>query len=177
MGSSVFPGWLVRQATITLTDTQIKALPTAGGVGSIQVVAAPGANRILIFLSGLAILNTTAGSYMSLDGASCVMQISYGAAGDSAATDASNFIDQNNGPSFFDAGGIVFEQWIPIAYDDGSGSLIANGGVLGTSYANKGLKVTAFNGVTGAFTGGNAANTMTIAVQYSIYNTVTKMFE
>lgn len=62
-GDITVSGGGLEVATVTLTNTQIKALPTT----PVQLVAAPGVGSFLHYIGGVAVLNNTAGVYGNVD--------------------------------------------------------------------------------------------------------------
>ena len=65
------PAGLVRNtAILTLTDAQIKALPTAG----VDMIVAPGAGVVLQVVSAVLIIDATAGAYTNVDPAGVLLQ-------------------------------------------------------------------------------------------------------
>lgn len=60
---------LLQVATMTLTDAQIKAL----GEVPVEVIPAPGANKLLLPISAVAVLNCAAGAYTGLTGTPAVV--------------------------------------------------------------------------------------------------------
>jgi len=137
----------VLSATVTLTDAQIKALPTT----PIEIVAAPGANKITLISSIILHLDWTA-DYTNIAGINVVGALS----------------GTNNGYM----GGLLESA------GDVSG-LLANGQdsfaflfPVSNSYIDNGLINDAFYlkslNNSGNYTGGNAANTLKVTVYYIV---------
>lgn len=151
---------VVLSATVTLTDAQIKALPTT----AIEVVAAPGAGKMNYLLSSIWSHDWTADYTNIAAGAS--MYVSSGNA------DVSVMLDNTLGINVTDllangADAIAFAG----AKDrqaDVDGVPYAVVATTATNYANQALTLVAANGVSGDFTGGNAANTLKVTVLYSV---------
>ena len=64
---------LLLSKTVTLTNAQIKALPTT----KVEIVAAPGAGKQIVLLGGLLKVDTTAGAYTNVDGTNSIMTLIY----------------------------------------------------------------------------------------------------
>ncbi len=153
--------------TITLTDAQIKALPTT----PITVVAAAGASTLIQPQFAYLFAKTSAGAYTNINAAgSLTLAVSgYGGMGfvpnDASITAGSKtrLTDllgsatnhQTQLSAYFDTEGV--DGWGPV-------------GVVQTmtSGVNQPLQVTLSNGGSGNLTGGNAANTLTVVVTYVV---------
>lgn len=165
-GSAVAPTW--QSATggyptyltsVAITNTQFKALPST----YIEVVPAPGANKVLIFLFGILYLQTTV-AYTNVDtGSQQGLAIAYG----DWDADASNFYNFNAGGAGFLARVAPFHQ-IP----DAAQLLAAYPDVtITTGNANTPLKAIAWNDP-GDYTGGDAANSYRVVTAYCIFDQV-----
>jgi hypothetical protein len=146
----------VQTATVTLTDAQIKALPTTG----IQVVAAPGANKMLLPVTGVWVLDPRGGAYTNL--ALLFTALYYDAAVTQNCTIQYSEAAQG---AFADASGIhVLAAFAPNNADSVQGvSWVSdNPGVA----VNKPLFVGADNSGNGNLTGGNAANSLKVTAYY-----------
>jgi hypothetical protein len=156
-------GWqlqspVVLSATVTLTDAEIKALPTTYK----QIVPAPGAGKMLNFISSIINLDATAGAYTNIitDGLLFVGHDDY-------LSEASCFANMPTGASK-NISSLTASTISNSTYAGYLGYAIA---VINnysfTDLENKPLKLHAIN-TEGDFTGGNAANTLQITVYYTI---------
>ena len=136
----------VKSATVTLTDAQIKALPTT----QVGIVAAPGAGKVLFPVQWLIVADTRAGAYTNLDAAisgpnlgwpSEPAQLFSAAASAVILTTVANKISAWE--NLADSGG------------DNLGNLEDQPLVIGIG-----------NGASGNLTGGNAANSLQVTVFY-----------
>lgn len=147
-------------STVTrLTDAQWKATPSA----VVQILAAPGANRMILFQRATLVLNTTAGAYTNVaNAAACHFILGTG-------NESSNFLLSD---FLFESAGVVVCSFTPQAYQNPSNAALYEFYLLGAACIDKALNFEMLNGANGNFTGGNTANTAIIAVEYSIVQTV-----
>jgi len=139
-------------STFELTDAQIKALPTT----PIQIVAAPGANKIINILGGNAVLNWNA-DYTNIDGSAYMAMI----------CNNGGLASHRFAPSDMLAlGESTLTSISPYTYTAGSFILDMTNALA--EFNNKSLKLFASNGVAGNFTGGNEANTLKVTVYYVV---------
>ena len=149
---------VVLRKTVTLTDAQIKALPTT----PFEIIAAQGAGKIIRWLGAWIVLNNSAGGYVAIG--LPILQLCYLVS--PSVIEASGFVDVlgtlpvagiHSAPipplsSFNDAESYL--SWGPTD----TGDLIVNAGLgIGDIY----------NGLAD-YTGGNAANTLKVTVLYTI---------
>lgn len=143
--------------TKTLNDAQIKVLPST----PFEIIPAPGANKIIVPVSALFILDTLAAAYTS--DADSAWNLRWGTDSETASQiiPINAILNQQN---------IGFGHWgIPYA-DNGSGSFanVVTNVAFSNSIINKSIVITdGWMGVTN-YTGGNAANTLKIYVYYII---------
>lgn len=160
-------------AVVVATDAQIKALPTT----RIQVVAAPGANRRINFHSGTLVGSFTAGAYTNVNADAWG-----GFALNSGAIDVSAYFPNDTGPTpdltkvsdFFAHAFNAIALFPPFLSPDSGGTAAAGWGAIAlvggdySGFRNTALELHIDNAAAGNFTGGNAANSMIITVEYSI---------
>lgn len=154
---------LLHQATVVLTNDQIKTLPTT----PVRVSADPGANRICIPVGGSFLSDFTAGAYTSDSAA--LQLVTEDVAYFSTPASADNFLAG--------AGQSVLPIGAPRIYHDptlGDDNVtFTEGGI--SDFHNAGIFV--FDDYSGVnYTGGHASNTLTVAVSYLIYDTSTGEF-
>jgi hypothetical protein len=152
--------------TRTLTNDEIKALPTT----SIEIVAAPGEGKMLLFHSAILLCDATAGVYTNIDQAGAYMSIRFTGQGD-----ISTLLVKDTGVSItmVSLGGLVEQagnvRWATLLpYHlgaDASYGLIANGDAV---QENTGLSLRFRNYSNGDLTGGHADNYMRVTVNYSV---------
>ncbi len=143
---------------ITLTDAQIKALPTT----AVAIVAAPGAGKRLFVTRGLWRADTTAGAYTNLDATLSKLRLVYssGTVGaseeiiDDPATPISNLT------TFL---GTAATTEVGLFYWEDDGPHVAS------AVENLGINVNMDNNGSGNLTGGNAANSLVIWFEYLIF--------
>ncbi len=154
-----------------LTNAQIKALPTT----PITVVDAPNSGTRIKYLGGSVRLNSVAGLYTNLNATRVTLQIqtasgnwlSLGAVDDSttvpALTQCSSLL------------GSAANQLMDLGTYAGSQSTTPKGWVIpwgsdtvATNYDGAAIQIAIDNNGSGALTGGNAANTMTVTIYYAV---------
>lgn len=137
---------VVRVAGKVLTDAQIKALPTT----AIEIIPAPGANRVIQPIRITGKVDATAGAYV-LAGHTILGVIPHG----------SDFSGQNFWVEDFAMGNLdsasQITLWSPF---------VADRVVDMAAFKEKALDLFMDGG--GSLTGGNAANTLTVIVFYSV---------
>lgn len=137
----------ISYATVTLTDAQVKALPTTG----IQIVASPGAGKHLLVVGVSLYLDWTA-DYTNID-PTAVISLNFGTTSNVA------------GGRLIEGEGDVTRMLAP--GEDALGFLVQEYKALDADQAvNLGLNLKATNGAAGDFTGGNAANTLKVQVWF-----------
>lgn len=149
---------ITKTAIITLTDAQIKALPTNG----IEIVPAPGENKILLLLGGYFVLRSF-GSYTNIANASWTFGFNNNKFWSGTTLvqtilggNSNIYIAQISGPALQTGTG------------DFSGEVVVSGGVTNQTDANTPLILRdTYDGVSD-YTGGNAGNTLKVTVYYII---------
>lgn len=144
-------------ATVTLTDAQVKALP----VTPVTLVATPGSGLILCPVL-FVVSKTLAGAYTNVD-SSATLNVAYGGTVSSGLTclalansDTSIYTSASANKHWIAPLGANFSGFQQLAPPD-------NG-----DPRNLALSIAATNAAAGAFTGGNAANVVTVAVMYAV---------
>lgn len=154
------------QASVTLNDAQIKALPTSGGV---EIVARVGAAN-LIELVSLSYSTALVADYTNLD-VTASITINY----DGGNADIQGLVgvrDASVADLLTGAGADAFGL-VPV--EDFNLYLSTHSG--GVGYRNTRIEVEAANGALGDFTDGDPANTFTVSFLYFIKNTTTGVYQ
>lgn len=162
----------IRKSIITLTDAQIRFLPTV----PIDLVAAPGASKMIVPWSYWLVMTMIA-SYTNINGTTPFFVMQYSAGGN----EGSGYIGNDNTipavttfTDFFAFGTGLKRYRLPSSYYDDRGAaggwgLI--GDFTGLASTNKILQATINNQGTGNLTGGDVGNSLKIVTYYSIEDT------
>lgn len=152
--------------TTTLTNAQIKALPTT----AIELIAAPGAGFMLVPISAVARLTWVA-DYTNID-AGCQLAVTQESG---AATNPVFLTILEENPDIGVSGLLAlgdssFAIFGPRMWGAAAASnfVHASGGWNTFSVENLPLYLRATNGVSGAFTGGDAGNSLKVTVIYTV---------
>lgn len=155
MANSVFVGGnsILFQSSTTLTNAQIKALPDT----PVELITAPGANKVLVLVSTVAYLDWTA-DYTGIDAAGSI----------SVGTGMGGFLFNEGITNLLAFGGdsvAIFLYSQTVVSDTTNGVF----GFGPSDAINVPMMVSAYNGVGAAhFGGGNAANTLTLTTAYMV---------
>ncbi len=166
--ASASTGGNIQKATVTLTDAQVKALPTT----PITLVAAQGSGFQIIPIMSVLRAKFSAGAYTNIN-AAALMGTEYAGGQDQSGylanvagatpvlTKVTTLLGANNST-------VVLQPYVqnvePIADEWGVFPSIQSTGNLD----NVALRVYVDNGGSGNFTGGNAANTLPITTYYTV---------
>lgn len=164
-------GWmpvgLVRQAAVTLTNAQIKALPTT----PIAIIAAPGSGFAVRVLVATVKSDTAAGAYTNFDATVCRLRLAYNTSGievapilaDNASaglTSLSDFLGVT-GTRIWQANGVGYLDY------DATEGLVAYSHTVADE-DNRAVVLNLYNNSSGDLTGGHADNTLTVRVTYLV---------
>lgn len=171
------PSWAqapFHAASLTLTDTQVKSLPTT----PVELVAAPGVDRIAIPTLALVYFHHTA-DYSNID-PNAVLGIGSFEGGDEflSVLRSGQGLSEAQVESLLAVGQSRLAVYSLYAATDGV-SLYAAVRSIGpiADYANQPLNLTAYNEASGDFTGGHPDNTVSVNLVYLVFNTATGAFE
>jgi hypothetical protein len=166
--SVVAAGTLAQMLSVqgTLTDAQIKALPTT----PITLVAAPGAGMMLYPVMAFIDVKTTSGAYTNIsDGAALTIEIGGYGNGQTIADDASLGLS-----ALTDLIGVASRRFQPLgpAYED----ILAAYGTLTysapTASVENGAAALRMYNTGGNLTGGHASNSMRVTLLYLVQATI-----
>ena len=159
------PGVVVtHSAAIELTDAQIKALPST----SIQIIPAPGANKVLVFNTGSLVFNRV-GDYSPAPHVDGYVQIEIN------GSPVSSVVDNASGSLGALLGGeSSFCFLSPANFAIPAGFPNARAHTLALSnVTNAAMSLVCSNSGGGDFEGGDSANTLNVFVTYQILDVVT----
>jgi len=172
---------ILRQAVASLTNAQIKALPTT----PVTIIAAPGANKLLVPHVALAHMKWV-GNYTNINATS---SISIDTAGNFLTSLAE---DTLGGVTALLAGGGPDGSWVPFVIQQIAQAKVttatpavnphfhhgvADSGSYDADIVNVPLTISMENVGDGPLTGGNASNVLQISVAYYVLNTITGVYE
>lgn len=156
----------VLSRTVTLTDAQIKALPTT----PVEVVPAPGAGKLLMPIFALFQMVSTT-DYTNIDSTARLHVDNEGDTSfltqllQSVNSQVSELLANSSAP---DARMAVLSMSQVAPASETAVSVTGTTAWWQSFVAEKRLEIAASNGSAGNFTGGNAANTLTVTVLYFV---------
>lgn len=148
---------LIGIKSVTLTDTQTKTLPTS----YIEIVPAPGENKILGFLFSVIIQDSQGGAYTNID-ADNIIRVVYGE-WDCDASEIMRLSTANVKSFLIGSSASSADQRVSWA------NMLSSDVFANTSQiVNQPLKLIMYNDPSGNLTGGNIANTLKVTIYYVV---------
>jgi hypothetical protein len=152
---------VVQLATATLTDAQIKALHTT----PVQVLAAPGAGKYIAVIAALVACDTTAASYTNVNSVQGELLLETVTSTRIGVLKVDEYADLFTwgGQLAYQLGPLTSLEWVtgpPARMTQPPFSLDDN--------ADTALQLNVNNSSNGNFTGGNAANSLTLTLLYMV---------
>ena len=147
------PASQIYQATVVLTDAQMKALPTTVR----ELIPAPGNGKVICPVFALLVCDTTGGAYTNIDAnAKFGFFLDLSEVTNFSSTNSKNLLNSGDSETLM------------------IDSVLISTGVQYASFdiINLPLNLLITNGAAGVLTGGNAANTLTVVVNYLIIDVV-----
>lgn len=151
-------------ASVTLTDAQIKALPTT----PVQIVAAPGAGKFISIAQAVGLLKVVAGGeYTNLNAALCLGRLIWDLGGGDFRQASAGYYENVNGAMAEESDNAVLIFGALMNIEGSVNAAIYP--AWAPEIENLPLKLSFSNGADpgdGPFTGGNAENTLKVTVWY-----------
>jgi hypothetical protein len=148
------PAQLVQKVTVTLSDAQIKALPTT----PVEILPAPGTGKAIYLIGGAVVINASGGGYSNVDNASPQLFTSGQGIG---------LTGLFPGASDLQLADVRMRQLQPSEAQIGTGSF--NGWAIATGGLDENQPVVIMDNWNGSnYTGGNASNSLKVTVIYVI---------
>ena len=149
-------GVTIGAASVSLTDAQIKALPTA----LVSLVSAPGSGKRIVPIKGVFRAVTTSGAYTNINATLCKLRLVYGnniwvaswEVSDDSGAASTNFTQLLGGAS---VQSVVLHEW------DGDPRAVAD-------VENVAVGVSIDNNGSGDLTGGHASNSLVVSFLYLV---------
>ena len=165
-----------KPVSVTLTNAQIKALPTT----AVPIVPAKGANTIIVPMFAWLYLHWVA-DYDNI-GDACVLGIRYAGGGEAPTVALHEQISEVSNLLVDGASHPAYLAMRSMPFDYGAGSLRSSGvGQFADDPGsiNKGLEIYAVNAGshTGDFTSGDAGNTLAVSIPYMVFDISTGAFQ
>lgn len=164
---------ILHQATKLLSNADI--IDLSGG-NRIQIIAAPGEDRILVLVSGIAILDATGGAYGNVD-----PDLTFGFTLQQAESSWSNVFGNVAPWSWaFEDDSEINAAWFSPRHEGNGANAYTNTAWqpdFSSDIRNAPALIECVNGLAGALTDGDDTNSLRVSVAYLVFNTATGLFE
>ena len=154
----------IYRTTVTLTDAQIKALPTT----KVEIIPAQ-TGKIIRLVSGFGVVTSTAGGYTNVTAStvagSASLSLTYASGDNMLASNPTRLAGLINAAGV--QGWLINPYMDPVLFSPADYIGDPSPGSITNSILSQGIFLQAYN-TAGNFTGGNAANSLTVTVWHGI---------